>query len=122
MAEVKRWVCTQRRHWIPGDSPGRARRRWTPGMVYEGTETPPEGFFAEVDSEELKQRRLERQHNEFLQPQSLQEQQILDMPNKKEVVKWLVKNFEAEAVERGVDDKWTREELNLLAFEMLRKK
>lgn len=122
MAEVKKkWVCTQRRHWIPEDMPGRSRRRWRPGDIYDGTATPPDGHFKEIDSEELKEARMAQERNEYMQPQSLQEQQILDMSTKKDVIRWLVKNYEGEAVERGVDDKMTREELNLVAFELVRK-
>lgn len=119
--KVRRWVCVKKRHWIPGDIPGRARRRWSVGMEYVGTDTPPEDFFKEVNSEDLARAKKEAELTEFMVPQTLHEQQILDMQNKGQIVAFLMKEHEAIASELGVSEDMKRHELEELAFKILRR-
>jgi hypothetical protein len=118
--KVRRYVCTEKRHWIPKDE-GRSRRRWVVGQIYEGTDTPPEDYFKPIDSQRLEEDKAAQDYQDFMQPQTLHEQQILDMPNKGLVADWIKNHYPEEAKELNVSEDMKRPDLNHLAFKLLRK-
>jgi len=119
--EVKRYICRRRRHWIPPSGPGRSRRRWTVGMIYEGVDTPPKEYFDLINDAQEKADMEEAELQKFMQPQTLLEEQLLAMDNKKQVVGFITQRFPDEVEKRGISESMTRFELNKVAFKLLRK-
>jgi hypothetical protein len=117
---VQKWVCRRKRHWIPTDR-GRSRRRWVVGQIYEGTDTPPEEYFELLNPAQEKADQEAAAKDKFMVPQTLHEQQLLDMQTKAQVVSWIKSHYPEEAKELDVSDSMKRFDLNHLAFKLLRK-
>lgn len=119
--EVRKFICRQKRHWIPPSGPGRARRRWTIGMIYEGVDVPPEDYFDEIDVAAEKAIADEKELQKFMQPQTLLEEQLLAMETKKQVVGFITQRWPDAVEELGIKESMGRFDLNRAAFELLRK-
>jgi len=90
-------------------------------MIYEGVDTPPKEYFDLINDAQEKADMEEAELQKFMQPQTLLEEQLLAMDNKKQVVGFITQRFPDEVEKRGISESMTRFELNKVAFKLLRK-